>query len=202
MTTTLLPAFPLDIVVLPGEDQYLHIFEQRYLQLISELKDSGAEFAIPYTEKDKVHPYGVLVKIDSVFGESPEGTLYISVSGTGTFKLKNLLDKYPGKLYPAAEIEAFPIETTAEDKLVMAELHPKLIELLSLFKGENSKLAVPVPENTFAAAALLRFQVEKKLELISIPEEKNRLRWLANEIVLQIRICETEYDLQGQFSLN
>jgi Lon protease-like protein len=36
-----IPIFPLSIVVFPGENLNLHIFEPRYRQLIRECSDSG-----------------------------------------------------------------------------------------------------------------------------------------------------------------
>jgi hypothetical protein len=202
MTTTLLPAFPLDIVVFPGEDQYLHIFEERYLQLINELKDSKGEFAIPYSSNGKLNGYGVLVQIDNVFGESPEGTLYISVSGTRTFKLRNLIDKFPGKLYPAAEIEPLNKEVLPEDQAALEALRPGFVELLSMFRGDQSPVSIPSLKSSYFAATLMRLPVEKKLELISISSEKERVKWISNELKLAILIYNTEQDLQGQHFLN
>jgi Lon protease-like protein len=202
MTTTLLPAFPLDIVVLPGEDQYLHIFEERYLQLINELKVTKGEFAIPYSENGKLNGYGVLVKIDSVFGESPEGTLYISVSGTRTFKLKNLIDTFPGKLYPAAEIEPGDKEVFPEDQAALEELRPRFIELLKMFRNDQSQVTISSLKNSYFAATLLRLPLEKKLQLISISKEKDRVKWISNELKLAIIICNAEQELQGQYFLN
>ena len=43
----MLPLFPLQIVVFPGEDLNLHIFEPRYKELIGECKDKGIHFGIP-----------------------------------------------------------------------------------------------------------------------------------------------------------
>jgi Lon protease-like protein len=201
MTTTLLPAFPLDIVVLPGEDQYLHIFEERYLQLIQELKESHGEFAIPFSENGKVHPYGVLVKIESVFGEGPDNTLYITVEGTGTFKLKNLLERYPGKLYPGAEIEV-NLNKATDHSEELEKLLPQMMELLSLYRGDESKISLKSLKSSYFAATLMRLPVEKKLELISLLEEDQRVRWIASELKLQLSICHLELDLQGQFHLN
>ena len=45
--TNFIPIFPLSIVVYPGEDLNLHIFEPRYKQLIAECIATKKPFGIP-----------------------------------------------------------------------------------------------------------------------------------------------------------
>jgi Lon protease-like protein len=42
-----LPLFPLNLVAFPLEDLNLHIFEQRYRDLINECLDEGKTFGVP-----------------------------------------------------------------------------------------------------------------------------------------------------------
>ena len=48
--TNFIPIFPLSIVVYPGEELNLHIFEPRYKQLITESYQANRSFGIPVTE--------------------------------------------------------------------------------------------------------------------------------------------------------
>ena len=41
-----LPLFPLQIVVFPGEDLNLHIFEPRYKELIKDCEEGGGTFRL------------------------------------------------------------------------------------------------------------------------------------------------------------
>ena len=43
--------FPLRIFLFPGEQTTLHIFEPRYLQLITECLENNVCFGIPYQGK-------------------------------------------------------------------------------------------------------------------------------------------------------
>ena len=54
--------FPLNIVVLPGEEVALHLFEARYKQLYADFK-SGKEFAIVFSSKSEMADFGTLVYI-------------------------------------------------------------------------------------------------------------------------------------------
>mgnify|MGYP000665651429 CR=1 FL=1 len=47
-----IPMFPLNMVLLPGETKTLHIFEERYKQLISDCLENDAHFGfLLYTKK-------------------------------------------------------------------------------------------------------------------------------------------------------
>ena len=55
--------FPLRIFLFPGEQTTLHIFEPRYLQLVTECLSSGEYFGIPYQGKTTLSELGSLVKV-------------------------------------------------------------------------------------------------------------------------------------------
>ena len=44
-----IPMFPLGMLLLPGETKMLHIFEERYKQLVSDCLANQAHFGIPYS---------------------------------------------------------------------------------------------------------------------------------------------------------
>ena len=61
--TNFIRIFPLAIVVYPGEELNLHIFEPRYKQLINECHESNKPFGIPSVIKNNVTELGTLVDI-------------------------------------------------------------------------------------------------------------------------------------------
>jgi len=61
--TNFIPIFPLGIVVYPGEKLHLHIFEERYKQLIRECRDTGRFFGIPAVIQNKVCERGMLMQL-------------------------------------------------------------------------------------------------------------------------------------------
>ena len=63
IVTNFIPIFPLGIVVYPGENLNLHIFEPRYKQLIKECSDQKKPFGIPTVIESKVQDFGSLVEI-------------------------------------------------------------------------------------------------------------------------------------------
>ena len=71
------PLFPLGLVLLPGELVPLHIFEERYKQMIGECLDQDREFGILWLADDELKEVGcgarihrVLEKFDHVMARS------------------------------------------------------------------------------------------------------------------------------------
>ena len=61
--TNFIPIFPLGIVVYPGEQVNLHIFEPRYKQLINDCFVTKKPFGIPAVLDNNVSEMGTLVKV-------------------------------------------------------------------------------------------------------------------------------------------
>ena len=58
--------FPLPLVLLPTERVPLHIFEERYRELIGECLDSGDEFGLVYADDDGVRDVGTRARVAEV----------------------------------------------------------------------------------------------------------------------------------------
>ena len=64
--TNFIPIFPLGIVVYPGEQLNLHIFEPRYKQLINESYETKKPFGIPAVVNEKINDMGTLVQVKEI----------------------------------------------------------------------------------------------------------------------------------------
>ena len=51
--------FPLNLVLVPGEQAPLHVFEPRYRELISECLDFGADFGLVLEDDEGMRDVGV-----------------------------------------------------------------------------------------------------------------------------------------------
>ena len=72
-----IPIFPLSIVVYPGEELNLHIFEERYKQLIKECFAEKKPFGIPVIINEQVNELGTLLEITAIAKEYTDGKLDI-----------------------------------------------------------------------------------------------------------------------------
>ena len=102
---TLLPLFPLQMVVFPTEKLNLHIFEPRYKQLIREVEHNKTTFGIPAFIDGKVMPIGTELKLVSIEKKYDNGELDIKTIGVGVFMTKEFYMVTPNKLYPGADIK-------------------------------------------------------------------------------------------------
>ena len=100
-----IPMFPLNMVLLPGETKTLHIFEERYKQLVSDCLLNDAHFGIPFYNQKSIGEYGIEVKISNVIKRYENGEMDIAVEGVKVFRLLEFSKVLPPKLYGAGVIQ-------------------------------------------------------------------------------------------------
>ena len=86
--------FPLRIFLFPGEQTTLHIFEPRYLQLVTECLSSGEYFGIPYQGKTTLSELGSLVKVVQILKKYDSGDLDVLVECKSNFKIHHFQNKF------------------------------------------------------------------------------------------------------------
>ncbi|MGD1947779.1 MAG: LON peptidase substrate-binding domain-containing protein, partial [Croceivirga sp.] len=69
-----LPLFPLQSVFFPGETVPLHIFEERYKQLINDCREEAVTFGIPVYIDGTVH-FGTEVQLVEVVNTYETGEM-------------------------------------------------------------------------------------------------------------------------------
>ena len=99
------PLFPLGIVVLPGETRFLHVFEQRYKNLLEDIENAGGNFGIPFIRSELVDGTGSFVKLEKVLARYPNGELDIAVKGIDIFNTVEYNEEHPERLYPYGSLE-------------------------------------------------------------------------------------------------
>jgi Lon protease-like protein len=85
--TNFIPIFPLEIVVYPGEQLHLHIFESRYKQLINDCYTNNKPFGIPTVLNNGIAEMGTLVSITEVSKVYDDGKMNIKTKGIQLFNI-------------------------------------------------------------------------------------------------------------------
>ncbi len=173
----LLPLFPLQLVVFPGQSLNLHIFEPRYRQLIKDCEEEGITFGIPAYIGGKVMEIGAEIRLKSIEKRYPNGEMDIKTEGCGLFKIRKFYRTAPGKLYSAAEVEPFEYNTRG-DALAGARLSKLVAELFDLLKVKKDLGDSPESLSTFSFAHQVGLTLEQEYELLCIPEERERQEWM------------------------
>ena len=171
--TDFLPLFPLQLVVFPGEDLNLHIFEPRYRQLVREVEEHNITFGIPAFIDGKVVEIGTEVELLEVAKRYPNGEMDIRTRGLGVFRILEFYRQAPGKLYSGADIQRFELSGGSD-----YPLNEKILEFLQeLFSLLNIRKELPDDPRhfqTFDVAHHAGFSIEQEYELLCLPKEQDR----------------------------
>lgn len=193
-----LPMFPLNTIVLPGETTVLHIFEDRYKELIVDCMRNMANFGIPYVKNDLISEYGMEVRIKRILKTHENGELDIEVVGVEPFKILQYIDVLKPKLYGAANIEEYE-----ED---MTSTRYKMFRSLKKYIKSAKQKEIPVETFTnvsvYNVAILLDLTNEEKIQLIAFSTLKEKEDFLIAKLKLFMHMLKTEQQLQGKFWMN
>ena len=131
---TLIPLFPLGVVLLPHMDMPLHIFEERYKIMINECLDSDQAFGIVFFDGAEIQTIGCTAEIQSVDKQYDDGRMDILARGKRRFVIKDMDESRP---FIQARVLFFEDEAetaSADDNLLVADTLRLLKNLDSLSK--------------------------------------------------------------------
>jgi ATP-dependent Lon protease len=95
MSNVRLPLFPLNVVLLPGADLSLHIFEPRYRQMVRECLDTRTPFGMLLALPNGMAGMGCTAEILEVTKRYPDGRYDIVTIGRSPFRIVELFDHEP-----------------------------------------------------------------------------------------------------------
>ena len=107
MASRLLPLFPLNVVVFPGTPLPLHIFEERYKDMIGSAIRDNSEFGIVLAREDGIVNAGCTVVVEKLTEMYPDGRMDILTRGRRRFEVVSLNED---KAYLQADVRFFEDE--------------------------------------------------------------------------------------------
>ena len=193
-----LPMFPLNTVIIPDEVRVLHVFEERYQELVSDCMTNQANFGIPYIKSGQLSEYGVEVSITKILQQHPDGEMDIEIKGIKPFKILKYTKVLKPKLYGAANIEEY------EEDIISNRY--KLFRSFKKFIKQAKNKEIPVENLTnvsvYKVAHLLDLTNEEKLQLIAFETLKEKEDFLIAKIKLYTHALKLEKELRNNFRLN
>jgi Lon protease-like protein len=164
--------FPLNLVLLPGEQAPLHIFEPRYRELIGECMNEDREFGILLEDDEGMRDVGTRCGVIEVIDRFPDGRLNVVVEARDRFQLVEVTE---GRSFQTAEIEALPDEgetpTDAEVEDVLAA-YERVVEAAD---ADLEDLDLEAQSIAFQIAARIDFGTEIKQGLLELRSERERV---------------------------
>jgi Lon protease-like protein len=107
MSRRFIPLFPLQLVVFPRTRLPLHIFEERYKEMVGIAIRDNSEFGIVLAKDEGIVNAGCTVVVDKVLEMYPDGRMDIMTRGQHRFEIVRLSEE---KDYLQAEVETFDDE--------------------------------------------------------------------------------------------
>jgi Lon protease-like protein len=173
IVSLLLPLFPLDLVLLPGVPLPLHVFEQRYKEMIAECLDEKKPFGVVRASSNGVAEIGCTAEIVEVTKRYDDGRMDILTRGVERFEV---LQVHEERTFLEAEftvIEDEPGTPTSDLVQQAVRLHGEIVKLA----GADAEGPEEGAEHlSFLLAGSLPLDLDFKQKLLTTLSEPKRLQ--------------------------
>src|SRR5579884_970767 len=173
MPAQLLPIFPLSFVLLPGMTLPLHIFEERYQEMLRDLGETAAEFGVVLAKDEGIVNIGCTARVERIINRYDDGRLDLIAIGVRRFQIDSLDQE---RSYLRAEVDFFDDEDLSEPR---PELKRRALaayrELLDLENAGQSE--AHSSRLSFQMAQLIR-DLDKRQTVLALRSETERLEFL------------------------
>ena len=177
MQQDLLPLFPLHVVLFPRTPLPLHIFEDRYKEMIGEAIRTNTEFGVVLAGEKGIANTGCTAIVDRVIERHADGRLDLISSGRRRFEIKSLDQE---KVYLRGAVEFFDDET--EDDQVAAELKTKVVDAYKSLPTDEDERGEPKWDDAQLSFQLAQPIVDLQFRqvLLMMRSERERMLHLAD----------------------
>src|SRR5208282_2124101 len=168
-----IPLFPLNVVLLPGADLPLHIFEPRYLEMVNRCLKDKSEFGILLALPKGVARVGCTAEVIEVVRRHDDGTMDILTVGREPFRVIEFFDENPlaeGHVDYLEDREA-PLNSPMRRELI--ELYETCHTLIFEDCPKNTDSEDPAPIS-FRIAGTLPMDLLLKQQILELRTESDR----------------------------
>jgi len=182
-----LPLFPLQSVFFPGETVPLHIFEERYKELIRDCRNEAITFGIPVYIYDSV-AYGTEVQLVEVVTTYESGEMDVTCVARQVFKIMSFEKQMPGKLYAGGEVSFLDSVNDANDVMKKRVLD-KIEELYMLMDVPFTP--IPIEKfNSYILAHKMGLSFEQEFQMLQLSKESERLSFIKGHLLATIAVLK------------
>ena len=174
-----IPLFPLPVVVFPGEALPLHVFEDRYKEMLQFCLATTPPRLIGInlvSEGKEITPIGCAVRIDRIVNQYPDGRVDVLTVGTERYELERMVRT---KTFAEGMVRFLPDSRATEpikNQQKAIALHGKLLELV---KGSP-------PTHNFSEDAAVSYalahdaglEMQDRQALLELRAEQERIDFL------------------------
>lgn len=184
---TVIPIFPLGLVLLPRMSLPLHIFEDRFKQMTKACLAQDKVFGIVFFSGEQFETKGCTARIIKILKRYDDGRLDLVTKGENRFRIKELFDEKP---YLEAKVELFddhPEENAdSEASQKMAHTCIQLLKQINTITDQYAAVEFNDPLDTksvsFLAAACDGFSYQEKQQFLEMTVTSKRLQKTAKTL--------------------
>ena len=197
-----IPLFPLQTVFFPGETVPLHIFEERYKELISDCLQEALTFGIPVFIENAIN-FGTEVQLKEVVNTYADGSMDVLCVARQVFEVVTFDPQMEGKLYPGGEVQFVEPISDAESGMrdLVLEACRELYKLMEVPFGPIKKEVF----NSYTLAHKMGLSFQQEYQLLQLASEKVRLQFLldhleqTNKVLKQLNRTRELIEMNGHF---
>lgn len=173
-----IPLFPLNIVLLPGADLPLHIFEPRYREMVKRCLEEKSEFGVLLALPTGVVRVGCTAEILEVVKRYPNGRMDILTIGREPFRVVEFFDENPLAEGQVDYLEDREVPASPAVQREVIELYETCHTLIFSDYPKNVGSEHPAPIS-FRIAATLPMDLLWKQQILELRSELDRQERLA-----------------------
>lgn len=198
--THTIPVFPLGLVLYPGEQLPLHIFESRYREMVAHCLETSSVFGIVLSQDGKMAEVGCTANIEQVVNTYADGRMDILVIGKQRFKVLGLFNKESYLTANVADIEEpeEPIRIDLRERVITQ--HMRLLELAG--RKVRPTMYQDLDGISFFIAHNVGLNPEQKQEILELLTENERINYLAEHLEMLIPRVEQFEDVRKKVQSN
>jgi Lon protease-like protein len=164
--------FPLGMVLLPGEQVPLHIFEPRYRELIGECVDEEREFGLVLSDDDGMRAIGTTAAVVEVTQRFDDGRFDIVVEGRERFRV---VAETEGRTFLTARVSALEDGADAPSEVEEERALDAYRKVAIEADADADEPGPEVGSLSYWLAARVDFGPDVKQELLELRSERDRV---------------------------
>jgi Lon protease-like protein len=191
--------FPLNLVLLPGEQAPLHIFEPRYRELIGECLEQNEEFGLVLADDDGMREIGCRAGVIEVLEQFDDGRLNIVVEGRERIRIAGVTE---GGSYMKADVEDIGDEDESPTEDEVEEVLAAYQRVVTAAEAELEDLDFDGDSIAYQIAARVDFGTEVKQGLLELRSERQRVLRLAPMLDQAAEAVQRDREIRERASSN
>lgn len=175
-----IPLFPLNVVLLPGAELPLHIFEPRYREMVKRCLEEKLEFGMLLSVPKGLAHVGCTAEIVEVLKREKDGSMDILTVGRAPFRVLDLFTEaalLEGRVdYPEYELAEGSSESVRRDLVELYETCHTLVfgDYPKNLDGDSQQAA------SYVIAATLPMELAWKQDILELRNEADRQQRLVS----------------------